>query len=126
MARYQAVYEQERPDFSSHDGFHGFAYNLMEAFRPVVDRLCSCTLLVYGGDFLPILRQTRGAQTEDEKEKKCKIRAQAFLIFFDIVEACGRANTLNGSECIRQKQDAKHVCMGWTRWIQKETSRREN
>ena len=37
-----------------------------------------------------------------------------------------RVHWLNGSGCNRQKQDTKYACMGWTKWAQKETLRREN
>ena len=48
------------------------------------------------------------------------------FVFVYIVEARGRASTMNRSGCNSQKQDAKHTCMGWTRWMQEETPRREN
>ena len=49
-----------------------------------------------------------------------------FYFFLYVVEALGRASTVNGSGHNREKREAKHVCMWWTRWTQKETPRREN
>ena len=43
-----------------------------------------------------------------------------------MVEGRGRVSTLCGSGRKSQKQDAKHACMGWSKWIQKEAPRREN
>ena len=43
-----------------------------------------------------------------------------YSIFLEyIVEVRGRAHTVNGSGHSREKQDAKHTCMGWTSLTQR-------